>query len=50
MSGRYKIILIGGSLDIRKGDKGGTIVTCVFPTKNVHHNREKDYGSKKDAR
>jgi len=28
---KYRTDLIGGSLDIRKGDKGGTIVTCVFP-------------------
>lgn len=28
---KYRTDLIGGSLDIRKGDKGGTVVTCVFP-------------------
>ena len=27
----YRTDLIGGSIDIRKGDKGGTIVICVFP-------------------
>ena len=25
----YRTGMIGGSLDIRKGDKGGTIVTCA---------------------
>ncbi|MHC4133262.1 MAG: PAS domain-containing sensor histidine kinase [Planctomycetota bacterium] len=28
---KYRTDLIGGSLDIRKADKGGTIVTCKFP-------------------
>ena len=28
---KYRTDLIGGSLDISKGDKGGTIITCVFP-------------------
>jgi PAS domain S-box-containing protein len=28
---QYRTDLIGGSLDIRKCDKGGTVVTCVFP-------------------
>ena len=28
---KYRTDLIGGSLDIRKGDKGGTIVMCIFP-------------------
>jgi PAS domain S-box-containing protein len=28
---RYRTDLIGGFLDIRKADKGGTIVTCKFP-------------------
>jgi PAS domain S-box-containing protein len=28
---KYRTDLIGGSLDIRKGNKGGTIITCVFP-------------------
>ena len=28
---KYRTDLIGGSLDIRKGNKGGTIVTCAFP-------------------
>ncbi|HUT30585.1 MAG TPA: PAS domain S-box protein [Sedimentisphaerales bacterium] len=29
----YRTGMIGGSLDIRKGDKGGTIVTCAFTSK-----------------
>ena len=29
----YRTGMIGGSLDIRKGDKGGTIVTCAFTNK-----------------
>ena len=28
---QYRTNLIGGSLDIRKGEKGGTVVTCIFP-------------------
>jgi signal transduction histidine kinase len=28
---QYRTDLIGGSLDIRKGDKGGTVVMCIFP-------------------
>ena len=28
---KYRADLIGGSLDIRKGDKGGTAVICIFP-------------------
>jgi len=28
---KYRTDLIGGSLDIRKGDKGGTVVMCIFP-------------------
>ena len=28
---QYRTDLIGGSFDIRKGDKGGTVVTCIFP-------------------
>ncbi|MCF7957993.1 MAG: PAS domain S-box protein [Phycisphaerae bacterium] len=28
---KYRTNLIGGSLDIRKGDNGGTVVTCIFP-------------------
>jgi len=28
---RYRAEIINGSLDIRKGTKGGTIVTCVLP-------------------
>jgi PAS domain S-box-containing protein len=28
---KYRTDLIGGSLDIRKGDTSGTVVTCIFP-------------------
>jgi len=28
---KYRTDLIGGSLNIRKADKGGTVVTCIFP-------------------
>jgi signal transduction histidine kinase len=28
---KYRTDLIGGSLEIRRGDKGGTIVICKFP-------------------
>ena len=30
----YRANMIGASLDIRKGDKGGTVVTCVFTNKD----------------
>jgi len=30
----YRANMIGASLDIRKGDKGGTVVTCVFKNKD----------------
>jgi PAS domain S-box-containing protein len=29
----HRAEMIGGSLDILRGDKGGTVVTCVFPKK-----------------
>lgn len=29
----HRAEMIGGSLDIRSGDNGGTVVTCVFPKK-----------------
>ena len=29
----YRANMIGASLDIRRGDKGGTVVTCVFTNK-----------------
>ena len=32
---KYRTDLIGGSLDVRRGSKGGTLVTCAFP--NVGH-------------
>jgi PAS domain S-box-containing protein len=38
---KYRTDLIGGSLDIRKGDKGGTVVTCVFPNKRYQVLRKK---------
>jgi PAS domain S-box-containing protein len=30
---KYRTDLIGGSLDIRKGDRGGTVVTCILPNR-----------------
>lgn len=30
----YRANMIGASLDIRKGDKGGTVITCVFTNKD----------------
>jgi len=32
----YRAEAIGGSLDIERSPKGGTIVTCVFPN-NKHY-------------
>jgi len=29
----HRAEMVHGSLDIRKGDEGGTVVTCVFPNK-----------------
>jgi len=40
---KYRTDLIGGSLDIRKGSKGGTVVTCAFPNKRYQVLRKK-YG------
>jgi two-component system sensor histidine kinase UhpB len=31
----YRAEMINGSLDVRRGENGGTIVTCVFPNKTV---------------
>lgn len=31
----YRTEMINGSLDVRRGENGGTIVTCVFPNKIV---------------
>jgi signal transduction histidine kinase len=30
----HRVDLIGGSLDVHAGDKGGTILTCTFPNHN----------------
>jgi PAS domain S-box-containing protein len=38
---KYRTDLIGGSLDIRKGSKGGTVVTCAFPNKRYQVLRKK---------
>jgi signal transduction histidine kinase len=38
---KYRTDLIGGSLDIRKGKKGGTVVTCAFPNKRYQALRRK---------
>jgi signal transduction histidine kinase len=32
----HRVDIIGGSLDIQKGPKGGTIVTCKFPSKDIN--------------
>ncbi len=41
----YRAEMIGGSLNIRKGDNGGTIVTCVFQNKRTNNNAEENHGS-----
>ncbi|UCE99332.1 MAG: MEDS domain-containing protein [Planctomycetota bacterium] len=46
----HRAEIIGGSLDIRKGDTGGTIACCTFPSRHPPSNSEKDYGSKKNTR
>jgi len=43
----HRAEMICGSLDIRKGDGGGTIVTCVFPNKISANNGEQNYGQEK---
>ncbi len=40
----YRAEMIGGSLNIRKGDNGGTVVACVFPNRNTETNTGKHYG------
>ncbi|MCX5634008.1 MAG: PAS domain S-box protein, partial [Phycisphaerae bacterium] len=46
----YRTDLIGGSLDIRKGDKGGTIVTVCFLTEDRELSKEWSYGFKEKTR
>jgi len=46
----HRAEMIGGSLDIRRGDEGGTIVVCAFPSKNPDKSVEQDYGAKKTTR
>jgi signal transduction histidine kinase len=41
----HRAEMIGGSLDICKCDSGGTIVTCVFPSKNTNNKAGGNYGS-----
>ena len=41
----YRAEIIGGTLNIRKGVDGGTVVTCVFPNKNVNNNAGGNYDS-----
>jgi signal transduction histidine kinase len=31
---QYRAEMIGGSLEVRRGQRGGTIVTCTFPDRN----------------
>ena len=38
----HRVDLIGGELTIRKGPKGGTVVTCSFPTEQAGDSREKE--------
>jgi signal transduction histidine kinase len=38
----HRVDLIGGELTIRKGPKGGTVVTCSFPTEQAGGSREKE--------
>lgn len=47
---KYRTDLIGGSLDIRKGDKGGTIVTVRFRTDDRELSKEWSYGVKEKTR
>ena len=46
----HRAEMIGGSLDVRRGDEGGTIVVCAFPSKNPDKSAEQDYGPKKTTR
>lgn len=46
---KYRTDLIGGSLDIRKGKKGGAVVTCAFPNKRYQVLRKK-YGIEEKTR
>jgi signal transduction histidine kinase len=46
---KYRTDLIGGSLDIRKGNKGGTVMTCAFPNKRYQVLRKK-YGIKEKTK
>ena len=47
---KYRTDLIGGSLDICKRDKGGTIITVRFLTDNKELSKKDLYGSKEKTR
>ncbi|MHC4625018.1 MAG: PAS domain-containing sensor histidine kinase, partial [Planctomycetota bacterium] len=43
----HRAEMIGGSLDVQKGARGGTVVTCVFPNKSPNdRNIEGNHGRK----
>ncbi|MHC4622440.1 MAG: PAS domain-containing sensor histidine kinase [Planctomycetota bacterium] len=42
---KYRAEMIGGSLDVGRGPKGGTVVTCTFPNKRADSNDTNDYGT-----
>jgi PAS domain S-box-containing protein len=42
----HRAEMIGGSLEVQKGAKGGAIVTCVFPNKILNQASEESYGPK----
>jgi len=46
----YRAEMIDGSLNVCRGARGGTVVTCVFPNKKANKNRKKSYDRAKTAR
>lgn len=37
----YRAKMLGGSLEVRRSAKGGTVVACSFPEMEFHHGKEK---------
>lgn len=46
----HRAEMIDGSLEVRRGAAGGTIVTCAFPNKKTREDGKQDYGREKRTR
>ena len=45
----YRAEMVDGSLKVRRGAKGGTVVTCIFPNKKRNRGGKKSYDHRKTA-